>query len=441
MLEKLSSGLRNIINKITKSGYLDKSTVEELCKEMHTTLMAGDVNAKLATELTEKIKKRALNEKPPAGMTPKEHIVRIVYEELVNFLGKKPEVEIKPQRILFVGLYGSGKTTSIGKIGKFYQKKGLKVAIVGCDVHRPAAMQQVEQVAGWIKVPFYAPKDNRDPIDVAKKGLEQFDKKYDVIIFDASGRSSLDPVLAEELRKLGEVIKADEVLLTIPADLGQAAKEQAEGFKKLVGITGVFITKLDATAKGGGALTACAVTGAPVKFIGIGERLDAIEIFDPERFVSRLLGFGDLQSLLEKIKEADFNKESAEKIISGKFTMNEFMEQLEAMGKMGSLSSIIENIPGLGGMKLPKHIDLSKEEGKMKKWKFIIQSMTKAERDDPETIDASRIRRIAKGSGTQETEVRELLKQYEQAKKMMKMVSGGMGRGPLAKLTRKFRGS
>jgi signal recognition particle subunit SRP54 len=240
------------------------------------------------------------------------------------------------------------------------------------------------------------------------------------------------------LKKIGEFAKPEEVLLTIPADLGQAAGEQAKGFKDLVGITGIFLTKMDGTARGGGAITSCAITGAPIKFIGTGEKLDAIEVFEPERFISRLIGFGDIQGLLEKAKEADIKKETVEKIATGKFTMNEFFEQLKSMQKMGSLKSVVGMMPGIPA-KLPKDVDLSKQEGKMKKWSYMIQSMTKKEKEDPQIIDASRVKRIAKGSGTNEAEVRELLKSYQQMKKMMKMFSGKK-RGIMGKLLKKFKG-
>ncbi len=436
MLEKLSSGLKEALRKITKAGYIDKKVLDELAKDIQRTLLAGDVDIILAQNLTKKIEERALKEKPPKGMTPKEHVIKIVYEELVKFVGKKPEIMMRPGKIMFIGLYGSGKTTSIGKVAKYYQKRGLRPALIGCDIHRPAAMDQLSQLASQIHVPCYAPKDVKDPIEILKTGLEKF-KKYDIIIIDASGRSALDKDLAEELKKLAEFAKPDEVLLTIPADLGQAAGEQAKGFKELVGITGIFLTKMDGTARGGGAITSCAITGAPIKFIGTGEKLDAIEVFDPDRFISRLIGFGDIQGLLEKAKEAEVKPETVKKIVEGKFTINEFYEQIKSIQKMGSLKSILGMMPGLP-MKLPKDFDVSKQEEKMKKWKYAIESMTKEERENPRIIDASRVKRIAKGSGTKESEVRELLKYYEQMRKMIKMFSGK--RGMISKLAKKFKG-
>jgi signal recognition particle subunit SRP54 len=436
MLEKLSEGLREALRKISGAGYIDKAVLDNLAKDIQKTLLASDVDVNLASALTERIKDRALNEKPPSGLTPKEHVIKIVYDELVKFVGVKSEVNLNPGRIMFIGLFGSGKTTSIGKLARFYQKRGLKPALIGCDVHRPAAMDQLSQLSSQINVPCYAPKDIKNPIEISKNGIEKF-KKYDILIFDASGRSSLDKELAEELKKLGEFVKPNEVLLTIPADLGQAAGQQAEGFKKLVGITGIFLTKMDGTARGGGAITSCAITGAPIKFIGTGEKTDAIEVFDPERFISRLIGFGDIQGLIEKAKEADFKPETAEKIMEGKFTMNEFLEQLRSMNKMGSLKSVMGMMPGLP-VKIPKEFDMDKQEGKMKKWSIIIQSMTNEERENPQIIDAPRVKRIAKGSGVSEADVRDLMKTYEQIKKMMKMFSGK--RGMFSKFSKMFKG-
>jgi len=439
MLDKLGSGLREALRKIAKSGYIDEKTVDELVRDIQRALLSADVNVQQVFDLTKKIKERALGEKPAQGMTPREHVVKIVYDELVELVGKKAEIG-RPKRILFVGLFGSGKTTSIGKIAHYFKKKGLRPALIGCDVHRPAAMEQIRQLGDQLKVPVHAPDDEKDAVKIAQKGLELFDKKYDILIFDSSGRDSLDEELARELKTMGEVINPDEVILTIPADLGQAAGPQAKGFSELVGITGVLISKMDATARGGGAITACSVTGAPVKFIGTGEKHEALEVFDPERFISRLVGFGDLQSLLEKAKEIEFKPDTAKKIASGQFTMNEFYEQLKGMGQMGSLKSVLDSIPGMG-MKMPKDLDLSQQEGKMKKWKYMIESMTNAEKEDPSTINSSRVKRIAKGSGTDETEVRELIKHYEKMKKMMKVMTGQSKRGGmLAKLARKFKG-
>jgi|GEM_PF-227947 len=327
-------------------------------------------------------------------------------------------------------------TTSIAKLARYFQKQGLRPALVALDYHRPAAPEQLKQLGDQIKVPVHI-QPNKNPYDAAIEGMKKFEK-YDVIIFDTAGRNALDKELADELKKLGEIIKPDEVILTIPADLGKVAKKQSEEFNKLVGITGIFITKMDGTAKAGGALAACSATKAKVKFIGTGEHIEDFEVYDPERFVSRLLGLGDLQTLLEKAKEAEIKPEKVEKIVEGKFTLQDFMEQIEAMQKMGPLGKIAQMIPGLG-MKLPEDL-MEKQEEKMKHYKHIIQSMTKEERENPEIINASRIKRIAKGSGRPEAEVRELLQQYEQMKKLMKMLGGkaGLERGALGKMMKQF---
>ncbi|MBI4015224.1 MAG: signal recognition particle protein [Candidatus Aenigmarchaeota archaeon] len=439
MLEKLGKGLRSALDKVTKAGYVDSAVIESLAEEIRKTLISGDVDVALAGKLAEAIKQRAGKEKPPAGLSAREHVIRIVYEELVKFVGKKPDINLKPRKLLVVGLFGSGKTTSLGKLAKFYQKKGLKVGLIGCDVHRPAAMDQIQQVAKQCAVPVYAPKGQKDPLAIVKTGIEQLSPRADLLLFDSSGRSSLDKELAEELKTLAKDIEPDEVLLVIPADLGQAAREQAEGFSKLVGITGVFITKMDGTAKAGGALTACSVSGAPVKFIGIGEKLEAIEVFDPENFVSRLLGFPDLKTLLEKAKEAipqEKAKELTERLMEGKFTLDDFYEQIKAVGKMGGLGDMLGS-----AMPVPKGVDLDQQEKKMKKWGFAIQSMTKKERAEPNLLNESRIRRISKGSGISESQIKEMLKAYDQARKVSKLISaGGMKRGMLAQIAKRFKG-
>ncbi|HIQ49727.1 MAG TPA: signal recognition particle protein [Nanoarchaeota archaeon] len=435
MLKKLASGLRELMKKLLSTGHIDEKVVNEIIKDLQKILIEADVNIELVFKLSERIKERILKEKPLPGFTQREHAIKVIYDELVKLVGEKQEILLKPCKILLIGLFGSGKTTTAGKLALWYRKRGLRPGLVGCDIHRPAAMDQLEQIAKQISVPYFISRELKDAVEIAKQGIEKL-KKADVLIFDSAGRDALDEELAEELKRLKQAINPDEVLLIIPADLGQVAKKQAEEFHKLVGITGVVITKLDGTAKGGGALTACATSGAPVKFIGFGEKLDAFDVFDPKRFISRLIGMGDIEALLEKAKEV-ISKEKAktlqEKLETGKFDLNDFKEQLLTLRKMGSLSSILEAIPGLG-MALPKGIDLSKEEEKIKKWCVIIDSMTKEERANPEIINSSRIKRIAKGSGTKEEDVRELLRHYEQAKKIAKMIRG---RG-MIKFLRKF---
>ncbi|OGM93013.1 hypothetical protein A2935_03810 [Candidatus Wolfebacteria bacterium RIFCSPLOWO2_01_FULL_47_17b] len=436
MFDSLSKELSGLINRLTTGTSIDRKAVEDILTDMKKILLQSDVDIELTDELIARIKKKTLDERPPAGMTLREHVLKTIYDELVVLLGDQAVGLIGKKRIMFVGLFGSGKTTTIGKLGRYLQKQGLKPAFVALDYHRPAAPQQLEQLGKQIGAPVHI-NAGKNPYDAAKEGLQKF-TKYDTVIFDTAGRNALDKELADELKKLGEIIKPDEVLLVIPADLGKVARVQAEEFHKLVGVTGVIVSKMDGTAKAGGALAATSVTKAKVKFIGVGEKIDAFELYDPKRFVSRLLGLGDLETLLEKAKEAEIKPEAAEKLLEGRFTLQDFMEQMEAMSKMGGLSSIMKMIPGLGG-KIPEEM-METQESRMKNFKVIIQSMTKQERETPSLINASRIKRIAKGSGRTEADVRELLNQYDKAKKLMKSFGGaaGMQRGQLKNLAKQF---
>ena len=433
VLDKFGDTLKSAFRKIAGLSVVDKEAVEAIVRDLQRGLLQADVDVELVAELSGNIKKKVLSEKPPAGFTLKEYFIKILYDEIVNFLGsEKGEIELKPQRILLIGLFGSGKTTTAGKIAKWFKTRGLHPALVACDTHRAAAQEQLRQIGKSLEVPVYS--DGKKPADIARNAMQ---KAEDILIFDSAGRDALDKELAEELKELSKIINPSEVLLVIPADIGQVARKQSEEFNKLVGITGIIITKLDGTAKGGGAIAAAAVSGAKVKFIGVGEKVGDFESYDPKRFVSRLIGYGDIQSLLEKAKEAGI--EPSKKILEGELTLDDFLEQIKSVQKMGSLSKLIEMVPGASGMKIPKDM-LEVQEDKMKKWKHIIDSMTKKERANPDIIKASRINRIAQGAGVTESEVRYLLKYYNQTKKVMKMAKGGKGlkRGPLAQIAKQF---
>lgn len=436
ILDKLGSGLKSTFRKITGIGFVDKESVERIIRDLQRTLIQSDVDIRLVSELSNRIRDKVLKEKPPAGITLKEFFVKTLYDEIVNLLGEeKSEIELKKQKILLIGLFGSGKTSTAGKLAKWFKTRGLSVGLVACDTFRPAAKDQLEQLSKEINVKIY--RDGKKPHDIAKDAIKK--SKEDVLIFDSAGRNALDKELAKELNDLVKEIKPDETLLVIPADIGQAARKQTEGFLKLANITGVIITKMDGSAKGGGSLAATALSGAKVKFIGVGEKLGDLEEYDPQRFVSKLIGYGDIQGLLEKAKSAGLDDKLMERIKQGKFTLNEFMDQIKQMGKMGSLSSIAEMIPGLSGAKLPKRA-LDVQEEKMKRWEHMIKSMTFEEREDPEIFTRSRIERVAKGSGTKPEEVKELLKNYRQIKKMMKLASGkSMKRGMFSNLAKQLR--
>lgn len=415
MLESLKQGLREAFAKISRVSHVDKKTLDEIIKDLQRTFISADVDVKLVFKLSERIRKRALEEKPKAGITLKDHVTKIVYEELVNFVGKKEgKIGYEKQKILLVGLFGVGKTSFAAKLAKFYKTKGLSVGLIGCDTHRPAAMEQLSQLANTINVPAFIQDDT--PESILKKGLAIFEKK-DVIIVDSAGRDSLDETLTKEIMKLKQILQPTEVLLVIPADIGQAAGIHAKKFKEIVDVTGVVITKLDATAKGGGAIVTCAATDSKIKFITTGEKPDNIEVYNPEKFISKLLGMPDLKTLLEKSKGM---KEKAKEMIEGSFTLEEFVEQINGIKRFGTLSQVAEMI-GFGS-KIKKDM-LDVQETKMKRWKHIIKSMTLEERKKPEIINASRITRISKGSGVSEADVRELLANYKKIKKLMKSTS------------------
>lgn len=434
VLERLGESLKASLDKITNKGYIDEKTVNELVKDIQRALLQADVNVKLVFALGKKIKERALNEKAPVTLGKRDFLVNIVYEEMVNLVGKgKAKIEVdsiekKPFVIMLVGLFGNGKTTMAGKLGNYFKKRGKRIALISTDTWRPAAFEQLKQLGERINVPVYGKPELGDPAKIYKE-FEKELSKYDIIVVDTAGRDALNEELIEELNNINLTIKADETLLVLNADIGQSAEKQARAFHDSCNVTGVVMTKLDGTARGGGALVACTVTGTPIKFIGVGEKIDALEEFRPEGFVGRLLGMGDLESLLERAQEAidaEEAKDMGKKFLKGEFNLLDLYSQMQSMKKMGSLSNIINMIPGLGGAKIPKEM-LEGQEAKMDNWKHIMNSMTKEELEDPDVIRGNRLERISQGSGQSMGDLRLLLKQYKQGKKMMKMMKGSTG--------------
>lgn len=431
VLEKLGESLKNTLNKISSALFVDDKLINELVKDIQKALLTSDINVKLVFDLTKKIKDRALKEEPPGALSKKEWLVKIVYDELVAFLGEEEikvavDEKVKPTTILLVGLFGNGKTTTAAKLGKFYKKRGFKVALMSTDTWRPAAFAQLQQLGKQTDIPVFGNPKEKNPVKIYNQFKDEC-KEYDLVIIDTAGRDALSNELIDELKKLNDAIKPNHSWLVISADVGQAAEKQAKTFHETTNVDGVIITKMEGSARGGGALAACAVTGAKVGFIGIGEKIDDLEKFRPKNFVGKMLGMGDIEALLEKAKES-ITQEQAEdlgkKFLKGEFNLVDLYEQLKAVRKMGSLSKIVEMIPGFGQVKLPKEM-MDMQEGKLDKWKYIMNSCTKKELEDPESISGTRIERIAKGSGCSASDVRDMLKQYKSGKKMMKMVKGG----------------
>ncbi len=424
MLEKLSVALKKTTDKIANALFLDKDAVEEIVRNLQRALIEADVNIALVKEISESLRKAAFDERIE-GLEKKEHVLKVLHEKLESLLGKEKKLLIKEgqNKIMLLGLYGSGKTTTIAKLGNYFAKRGNRVAIVGLDVHRPAAKEQLLQLGEKNKLKVFVDLEETD----AKKTWKKFEKeleKYNIVLIDTAGRHTLDEDLVEELSGLKKIIKPTESILVLPADIGQSAKKLSKEFKDILEITGVIITRMDSTAKGGGALSACAETNAGIYFITTGEKINDLEEFDPKKFLARLLGMGDLETLLEKIKsvtEEKDQKKIEEKIKEGNITLDDVVNQVKSMNELGGFEKITSLIPGFGGAKIDKDI-LEKEQKKVARWEHMLKSMTKSERENPKLLldETNRISRVAKGSGTTTTEVRALLKQYEMLKSMLK---------------------
>lgn len=428
VLDKLGASLKNTLSKIARSMIVDEKLINELVKDIQRALLQSDVNVQLVFDMSKSIKERAMNEDLPPGLTKKEQLINIVYDELVKFLGGegyKLSLDKKPFKIMLVGLFGSGKTTTAGKLAKFFANRGKKVCIVGLDVHRPAAMSQVEQLGKQLNIATFTQHDEKDVLKIWGSLTDKV-SEFDVVIIDTAGRDALSEDLIEEIENISKAIEPDESLLVISADIGQTAEKQAKQFHESCHITGVIATKMDGTAKAGGALSACAITDAPIKFIGVGEKMDDLEQFNPKGFVGRLLGMGDLEELLEKAKVAideDEAKDLGSKFLKGEFNLIDLYQQMQAMKKMGPLSKVMELIPGMGQLQLPKDA-INVQEEKLQSWKYVMDSMSREELEDPDIMSIDRVERVAKGSGMEIVEVRGLLKQYKQSKKLMKMFKG-----------------
>lgn len=452
MLEKLGEAIKRATDKIANALFLDKDAIDNIVRELQRALIEADVNLVLVKEISDKLRKTAFDERIK-GIEKKEHMIKILHDELLKILGERKQLQLKEKqnRILLIGLYGSGKTTTISKLGNYYAKRGYKVALVGLDVHRPAAQEQLKQLAEKNKLHYFGDPSEKDALKLWKK-IEKELQSYSLVLVDTAGRHTLDKELTEEIKSLDKAIKPTERILVIPADIGQAAKKQASEFKEAVNISGVIITRMDSTAKAGGALTACAETSAPVFFIGTGEKINDLEEFNPENFLSRLLGMGDLETLIEKIKsvtDENKNKKIQKNLEEGKLTLDDVIEQVKSMSSLGGFEKIKSMIPGLSNMKakIPEGM-LENQEAKVAKWEHIIKSMTAEEKENPEILEkqTSRIARIAKGAGVPTSDVRSLLKQYKMLNDLVKSglgagnmdLSQGMSQKQMMKFAKKF---
>lgn len=441
VLDSLAKSLRDALKRINKSALVDDRLVEEIVKEMQRALLMADVDVSLTLDITNNVERRAKEEPVPKNSNPRNHLIRIIYEELLRILGKPREFHVKPATLMLVGLYGQGKTTSAGKLAKFYLKHGYKVVLIAADTQRLGAYEQLEQVSTSVGASFFGIYGEKDSRKVVKQALEKY-RDWDVKIIDTSGRNAIDSSLTQEISDIDSLVKPDEVVLILDATIGQQAGKQARAFNDSVKITGVYVTKLDGTAKGGGALSAVASTGAPILFIGTGEHMENMEYFNPARFLSRLLGMGDFETLMAAAKEfqKDLDESALEKMTQGKFTLKEMYDVWDQMSKPGLFKKFFDSMPmAAGGLK--KDLDdqfLDESETKLRRYKIIMDSMTYHEMENPEEIKGSRVERIANGSGYNTSDVKELLKDYKRIKDMVKNIRGN--RKILSMMKKQFKG-
>lgn len=428
MLDNLGSRFQEVFKKVRGHGKLSESNIKDALKEVKMSLLEADVNYKVVKDFTAKIQEKAIGTDVLKGINPGQQFIKIVNDELIELLGGTNARLTKgvrnPTVLMLAGLQGAGKTTFAAKLGNYLKKQGEKVLMVGADVYRPAAIKQLQVLGEQTGIEVYSELEHQDAVGICERGLakaKELGSTY--MIIDTAGRLHIDEKLMDELRDIKKVTRPQEILLVVDAMIGQDAVNLAESFNNVLNIDGVVLTKLDGDTRGGAALSIKAVVGKPIKFVGVGEKIDDIELFHPERLVSRIFGMGDVVSLVEKAQSAideEDAKSLEEKIRTQKFDLDDFLKQLQNIKKLGSLGSILKMIPGMGQIG-----DLAPAEKEMKKVEAIIQSMTREERKKPEILKASRKQRIAKGSGTEVADINRLLKQFEQMKAMMKMFSGG----------------
>jgi signal recognition particle subunit SRP54 len=426
MFESLTDKLGQALRNLRGVGRLTEENMAEALKEVRTALLSADVHFKVAREFIERVQSQCAGQDVLKSVTPGQQVVKIIHDELVRLLGEGETrlSQARPLRILLVGLHGSGKTTSTAKLGRLLKKRGYRPLVAACDIYRPAAIDQLEILARQEELAFHADRASRDVPAIGTAALSAAEKSgCDAVLFDTAGRLQIDQDLIEEVRRLGERVRPDEVLLVADGALGQEAVNVARTFHEALQLTGLVLTKLDGDARGGAALSIKAVTGVPIKFLGTGEKVADFEPFHPDRLASRILGMGDVVSLVEKAEEVIDKKQAeqmAEKMRKAEFNFDDFLAQMQQMKKLGPLQSIVGMMPGMSGVELGDDA-----EKQLTRTEAIIQSMTAQERRRPELLNGSRRQRIASGAGVRIVDVNQLVKQFQQMQKMMKMMKGG----------------
>ena len=428
--ESLSDKLQNTFKKLRGKGVLTEADINDAMREVKLALLEADVNFKVVKEFVSAVKEKAMGQDVLASLTPGQQVIKIVNDELVEMMGgTNSKLTYAPSgftTLLMVGLQGTGKTTTCGKIAAYLKKNGKKPMLAACDIYRPAAIDQLEVVGKTVDVPVFTDRGNKVAEDIALKAKKEAERRgYDVLIVDTAGRLQIDQELMDELVRVKKAVKPHEILLVVDALTGQDAVNAAEGFNEALGIDGIIMTKMDGDSRGGAALSAKKVTGKPIKFIGVGEKADALEPFHPERMASRILGMGDMLSLIEKAQETYDEEKAAKlekKLRKNEFTLEDFLDQMGEVQKMGGIGKMLDMIPGLGAGKISED-DIAKGEKEFKQMEAIIYSMTPAERKNPSLLNASRRKRIAAGSGQPVSKINSLIKKYEDTKKLMKQFS------------------
>ena len=428
-LEGLSRGIFRSLGLLKSKGKLDEEELREMTRSLRRALQEADFNIRQTKEIVDRMESRLRDEDRRPGLTVQTHAMNILYTELVRILGPPAEFQPRGATLLLVGLYGQGKTTTTAKLAEWYRRKhGLRVSVIEADVHRPGAYAQLSQLLEDTTVQVYGEPEEKDAVTIVRNGLKAC-ASADLVIIDTAGRHQLDDELVEELEHIAALTRATDRWLVIDAQVGQAAGPVAASFHDLAGVTGIVITKLDGTARGGGALSAVAATGAPIVHIGVGERVQDLEKFESDRFISRLLGMGDIQGLIDLAPE-DLDQEEAmrltQRLMSGRFTLNDMYKQMEMMSKVGTIDKLISFLPGsmLGGMGAMSKSQKEAMQANLDRYRTIMDSMTAWEKNEPAKIKADRIKRIARGSGVREKDVRELIGQWNRSRKMMKGMGG-----------------